>query len=151
MDIEIVPSVKYGNYKRFLSQARDFEGIIQRSESKVRKYINLPDQVKVILRPIRDVLGTAATYKVKSIPLYTVEIDVRQTLNEFYDTLLHELVHIEQYFEDRLKLRSELFYSIYEGRKIRLVSHKSDEYCNLPWEEEATERATKLKRIIYYI
>ena len=149
MDVEIVSSVKYGNYKEFLERAKVFEMLIQKSELRIRKYINLPEKVKIILRPIRDVIGSAATYRVKTQNYYSVEIDVRQNLDEFCDTLLHELVHIEQYFEGRLKLKSELFYSIYEGRKIRLVSHKSDEYNNLPWEKEATKRAAKLKHTIY--
>lgn len=149
MDVEIVSSVKYGNYKEFLERAKVFEMLIQKSELRIRKYINLPEKVKIILRPIRDVIGSAATYRVKTQNYYSVEIDVRQNLDEFCDTILHELVHIEQYFEGRLKLKSELFYSIYEGRKIRLVSHKSDEYNNLPWEKEATKRAAKLKHIIY--
>jgi hypothetical protein len=149
MDVEIVSSVRYGNYKEFLERAKVFEMLIQKSELRIRKYINLPEKVKIILRPIRDVIGSAATYRVKTQNYYSVEIDVRQNLDEFCDTLLHELVHIEQYFEGRLKLKSELFYSIYEGRKIRLVSHKSDEYNNLPWEKEATKRAAKLKHIIY--
>ena len=149
MDVEIVSSVRYGNYKEFLERAKVFEMLIQKSELRIRKYINLPEKVKIILRPIRDVIGSAATYRVKTQNYYSVEIDVRQNLDEFCDTLLHELVHIEQYFEGRLKLKSELFYSINEGRKIRLVSHKSDEYNNLPWEKEATKRAAKLKHIIY--
>lgn len=149
MDITIVPSVKYGNYKEFLERAKVFEMLIQKSERRIRKHINLPENVEITLRPIRGVYGTAATYKVKLKNHYAVELDIRQNLDEFCDTLLHELVHIEQYFEGRLKLRSELYYSIYEGRKIRIVSHKSEEYNDLPWEKEATNRAAKLKRIIY--
>jgi len=149
MDITIVPSVKYGNYKEFLERAKVFEMLILKSELRVRKHINLPENVRIILRPIRGIYGTAATYKVKLKNYYTVELDIRQNLDEFCDTLLHELVHIEQYFEGRLKLRSELYYSIYEGRKIRIVSHKSEEYNDLPWEKEATKRAAKLKHIIY--
>jgi len=149
MDVEIVSSVRYGNYKEFLERAKVFEMLIQKSELRVRKHINLPEKIKITLRPIRGVIGSASTYKVKAKNYFSVEIDVRQDVDEFCDTLLHELVHIEQYFEGRLKLRSELFYSIYEGRKIRLVSHKSDGYNNLPWEKEATKRAAKLKHIIY--
>lgn len=149
MEVEIVPSVKYGSYKEFLERARVFEMLIQKSELRVRKFISLPEQVKIIMRPIRSVLGTASTFKVKTKSYYTVEIDVRQTVEEFCDTLLHELVHIEQYFQGRLKLKSELFYSIYEGQRIRLVSNKSDQYNNLPWEKEAIKRAAKLKNIIY--
>ena len=98
------------------------------------------------------ILTIEINYKCSLVKLknyYTVELDIRQNLDEFCDTLLHELVHIEQYFEGRLKLRSELYYSIYEGRKIRIVSHKSEEYNDLPWEKEATKRAAKLKHIIY--
>ena len=143
MDVEIVSSVRYGNYKEFLERARVFEMLIQKSELRVRTHINLPEQIKITLRPIRSVFGTASTFKVKTKSFYTVEIDVRQSVEEFCDTLLHELVHIEQYFEGRLKLRSELFYSIYEGRRVRLISNKFDEYNDLPWEKEAYAKQNK--------
>jgi len=149
MDVEIVSSVRYGNYKEFLERAKFFEILVNINEKKIRRFINLPEQVKINMRPIRGVFGTAAMFKVKSVTQYVVEIDVRQTIDEFCDTLLHELVHIEQYFEGRLKLKSEHFYSIYEGRKIRVVSNKSDEYDDLPWEKEAIKRAAKLKTIVY--
>lgn len=149
MDIEIVPSVRYGNYKGFLERAKFFETLVKISEEKIRRFINLPEQVQINIRPIRGVFGTAAMFKVKSVTQYVVEIDVRQTIDEFCDTLLHELVHIEQYFEGRLKLKSEHFYSIYEGQKVRVVSNKSEGYNDLPWEREAIKRAAKLNRIIY--
>ena len=149
MDIEIVPSVRYGNYKEFLERAKFFETLVKISEEKIRRFINLPDKVDIVLRPVRGVFGTAAMFKVKSVTQYVVEIDVRQTIDEFCDTLLHELVHIEQYFEGRLKLKSEHFYSIYEGQKVRVVSNKSEGYNDLPWEREAIKRAAKLNRIIY--
>ena len=66
-----------------------------------------------------------------------------------YEIVIDELVHIEQYFEGRLNIKSERFFSIYEGQKVRLVSNKSAEYNQLPWEQEAIIRAAKLVNIVY--
>lgn len=149
MNVEIVPSVRYGNYKEFLERAEFFKTLVKISEAKIRRFINLPEQIKIVMRPVRGVFGTAAMYKNGTKTHYEVEINVRQTIDEFCDTLLHELVHIEQYFEKRLKLKSEHLYSTYEGQKVRVVSSKSAEYNDLPWEKEAIKRAAKLTRIIF--
>ena len=39
MDVEIVSSVRYGNYKEFLERAKVFEMLILKSELRVRKHI----------------------------------------------------------------------------------------------------------------
>jgi hypothetical protein len=149
MDVEIVSSVRYGNYKNFLERAEFFKTITKLSEPRIRRFINLPEHIKIIMRPVRGVFGTAAMFKTGTKTRYVVEVDVRQTIDEFCDTLLHELVHIEQYFEERLKIKSERFFSIYEGQKVRLVSNKSAEYNQLPWEQEAIKRAARLVNIVY--
>lgn len=149
MDIEIVSSVRYGKYRQFLDRAKAFKKITQCSELLIKEAINLPQNLKIVIRPIRGLYGTAVSFNIKAETFYVVEIDVRQTVNEFCDTLLHELIHIEQYYEGRLDLKSEHSYSIFEGRKIRAVSNNSAEYNDLPWEKEAIKRSATLKQIIY--
>ena len=149
MEIIIASSVRYGKYRDFLHAANEFVGVLYAKEKIIRKFFNLPENIEIIMRPIRNIYGTASVLRRESSNEYMVEIDVRQSMEDFEDTILHELVHIQQYFENRLFLRSEHLYSTFEGQEFRLVSNKSDDYNNLPWEKEAIEKSAKLKSIIF--
>lgn len=149
MEIIIASSVRYGRYRNFLQAASEFVDVLSAKEKTIREYFNLPENIEIIMRPIRNLYGTASVLRYESGNEYLVEIDVRQSLEDFKDTILHELVHIEQYFENRLFLRSEHLYSTFEGQEFRLISNKSDDYNNLPWEKEAIEKSDKLKSIIF--
>ena len=149
MEIIIASSVRYGRYRNFLQAASEFVDVLSVKEKTIRKYFNLPENIEIIMRPIRNLYGTASVLRYESGNEYLVEIDVRQSIEDFKDTILHELVHIEQYFENRLFLRSEHLYSTFEGQEFRLISNKSDDYNNLPWEKEAIEKSAKLKSIIF--
>lgn len=149
MEIIIASSVRYGRYRNFLQAASEFVDVLSDKEKTIREYFNLPENIEIIMRPIRNLYGTASVLRYESGNEYLVEIDVRQSLEDFKDTILHELVHIEQYFENRLFLRSEHLYSTFEGQEFRLISNKSDDYNNLPWEKEAIEKSDKLKSIIF--
>jgi hypothetical protein len=148
MEIIVASSVRYGKYRNFLQAANKFGDVLYSKEKTIRKFLNLPENIEIIMRPIRYIYGTASVLRGKSNE-YMIEIDVRQSMEDFEDTILHELVHIEQYFENRLFLRSEHLYSTFEGREFRLISNKSDEYNNLPWEKEAIEKSAKLRSIIF--
>ena len=149
MEIIIASSVRYGRYRNFLQAASEFVDVLSVKEKTIRKHFHLPENIDIIMRPIRNLYGTASVLRYESGNEYLVEIDVRQSLEDFKDTILHELVHIEQYFENRLFLRSEHLYSTFEGQEFRLISNKSDDYNTLPWEKEAIEKSAKLKSIIF--
>jgi len=149
MEIIIASSVRYGKYRNFLQAANKFVDVLSAKEKTIREYFSLPENIEIIMRPIRGLYGTASVLRCECGNKYMVEIDIRQSLEEFKDTILHELVHIEQYFENRLFLRSEHLYSTFEGQEFRLISNKSDDYNNLPWEKEAIEKSAKHKSIIF--
>jgi len=147
MEVKIVSSVRYGKYKQFLEYANSLEHIIKAHNKKIRKHINLPSSLKVVLRPMKGLLGRALKY---SDETYSIEIDTRQTFSDFRDTILHELIHIEQYFEKRFGVW-EQNYTIWEGKKVmtNFSIYETERYNNLPWEKEAIERAAELNNIIF--
>lgn len=69
-----------------------------------------------------------------------------RTRPECLNTLLHELVHAEQYIQDRL------FYSLstskFEGKDYTKRDMSKLGYENFPWEIEARERATAMGEIL---
>ena len=60
-----------------------------------------------------------------------VQIDKRQSGDDFITCILHELVHVKQYFKGELKDISAL------EQRWKGESHISIDYYNLPWEKEA--------------
>ena len=131
MDIEIATSVRYGNYKEHLKYATSLVQIVKIVQKEIRRYINLPDDIQIIMRPMRGLLGCAFHYKEETGSRFVVELDVRQSISSFCDTLLHEMVHIEQFFEGRLgKTPTESTYYQWEGKNI--LNDTKNNYENLP-------------------
>ena len=148
MIVSIANSVKYGNYKQYKKYSSILESEIELAEEKIRNEVNLPEHVVIKLRPMRNKLGQAVLIS-EEITVGSVELDVRQTLREFRDTLLHELVHIEQFYENRLEQGSNINFYKWNGIEIFSKPTEYAEYINLPWEREAMKRAAKLVSKIF--
>jgi hypothetical protein len=150
MEVKIVSSVKSGKYKSFLENAEILQGITKSRYNWITRFINLPKNIEIIFRPIHMKYGRALVYKDGDGFRYVVEIDIRQGLSDFYDTLIHELVHIEQFFEGRLSVNSDSDFFVWEGKKVMPISTTETElYNNLPWEKEAIERAAILVKKVF--
>jgi hypothetical protein len=151
--ISIATSVRYGKYKEYFDDALFMTESIINNYNAITDFINLPRDLSIHLRPIRNGLGKAFYYfntekKVKE-KVFCVELDIRQGDEDFYDTLLHELVHVEQFYEGRLqdpyvkdhfKWNDDMY--CFRGLDI-------NEYMSLPWETEAVLRAINLRSIIF--
>lgn len=114
-------------------------------------YYNLPARVLIKIRPLSSNYGTASMYEFKDTFYYKVELNVRQSEKEFKDTVLHELTHVEQYFEKRM-VPGKLFNKIeWEGNLIDVKDSvkQFEEYKLLPWEAEANLKAEALKNKIF--
>jgi hypothetical protein len=150
-EITIATSIRYGNYKQHLNNALSFVDIITDTFSDICNYINLPRRLYINIRPARGVYGRAFYLTEPSTIAgrdYMVEIDARQSKDLFEDTLLHELVHIEQFYEGRLAGGGPGHFKWYK-RDISIITSSFEEYNNLPWEREANERAKILKKVIF--
>ena len=68
---------------------------------------------------------------------YSVEIDKRQGLRRFCETVAHEMVHVKQY------ARRE-FHPVHDKWMGKTINPKKVSYWDLPWEIEAHGRETGL-------
>lgn len=146
MLIEIATSIKYGSYKQLRSYSENLADRILKFEDIIRQTLNLPDKIHIKLRPIRNALGTARYLISDKMKVSSIELDVRQSGKSFDNTLIHELVHAEQFYEDRLAHSDDKKWFKWHGHYYDL---KSDMYRDLPWESEAYERAEYLTPIIF--
>jgi hypothetical protein len=151
--ISIATSIRYGNYREFFDEALFMTATIINRYDEIAAHINLPRDLFIHIRPIRNVLGRAFYHtkeknKVKS-KVYCLELDARQNEDDFYDTLLHELIHIEQFHEERLLDPDVRDHFKWNGDLICFRGLTLEEYMSLPWEFEAITRSIELKSLIF--
>lgn len=150
-NITIATSVRYGNYKQHLNNVLYFIDILTDSFNDIKQFIKLPKNLVFNFRPVRSAFGRAFYVKEDAFSnkkQYIVELDARQDPVTFKDTLLHELVHIEQFYQGRLKDAGPMHFK-WNGRKMFIDASSLDAYNNLPWEVEASTRAKLLSEIIF--
>jgi len=147
LSISIANSIRYGSYKHCMPDAIAKISVLLNSYEQIRKYIDLPQYVSVTYRPIRGDWGRAFN-KSRTSP-YLVELDVRIPMEDHKLTLLHELVHIEQFHQKRLKETVDNSTLRWKGKKIKCVGVTFEKYSNLPWEVEADTRALEIYEKIY--
>lgn len=139
--ISVAHSVRYGNYKQYLDNVVQFTDILVSNFAAIKEHINLPDNLRIVFKPIRTFHGKAFPMLGKRYSQYVVEIDVRLSIEVFVETILHELVHIEQFHEKRLKHTRDLKSFKWNNSKPWPEPRNYDEYTNLPWEVEAVTRS----------
>jgi hypothetical protein len=150
-EITIASSVRYGNYKEHYNNALFLSDIVKEKYNAIKEYIELPQFINIAFRPVRSAFGRAFYIKSDAARRnreYIVELDVRQDMVTFRNTLLHELVHVEQFYQGRL-LDAGTMHFKWNGKKTLIDTSNLDAYNNLPWEREAIERSTKLEAVIF--
>lgn len=148
-EISLARSIQYGNYKQHLSNALLYIDILKNNIKYIRQFIKLPKNLSFVFRPIRGLEGRAYYIQNKDLTRdYIVEIDIRQNLLSFKNTLLHELVHIEQFSQGRLKDAGTKYFK-WRGKEMLVDESSLDAYNQLPWEVEANNRAQLLQEIVF--
>jgi hypothetical protein len=150
-EITLASSVRYGNYKEHYLNALFLSDILKEKYQTIQDYIELPKCIKIVFRPVRAAFGRA--FYLKSCAErrnreYIVELDVRQDIATFKNTLLHELIHIEQFYQGRLLDAGSMHFK-WNGKKTLIDTSNLDAYNNLPWEREAIERSAKLEKVVF--
>ena len=148
MQIVIATSIKHGKYKELLSYADQLKNLVLDASKKISKHYNLPEII-ITIRPMREMYGTAHYIHRKGVKIYKVDISIKQDIQEFKNTLLHELTHIEQFYEGRMKSSTKVSCTKWNGKNINHKTSCIDEYVKLPWEVEAYSRADKLTKKIF--
>ena len=150
-EITLASSVRYGSYKEHYYNALFLSDILKETYGIIKEHIELPQYIKVVFRPIRSAFGRAFYIKSDAARRnreYVVELDVRQDADTFKNTLLHELIHIEQFYQGRLLDAGSMHFK-WNGKKTLIDTSNLDAYNNLPWEREAIERASTLERVVF--
>jgi hypothetical protein len=149
-EITLASSVRYGNYKEHYLNALFLSDILKEKYQTIQDYIDLPKCIKIVFRPVRAAFGRAFYLKsnVERNRQYIVELDVRQDTATFKNTLLHELIHIEQFYQGRLLDAGSMHFK-WNGKKTLIDTSNLDAYNNLPWEREAIERSAKLEKVVF--
>ena len=146
MIIDIVKSIKYGKYKHLALYAEAVEQRIYDYAEIIYDHLNLPEHVYIKLRPIPNALGLARYLEGEQMTVCEIHLDMRQRLREFDTTLIHELVHAEQYHERRLTYSADLNCYMWKGKPY---SEKHFSYYEQPWEMEAYDKADLLAPLIF--
>lgn len=144
----------YGKNKKAV---REMAEAVDVALMKLRKFMKLPRNLRVLLRPLR-----GNTYGQFTMSQQLIEMDVtRNTWFKFYTDLCHECVHAEQYATGVYDLeynRNKGKWMFRWGKDYHAVdaavnvSADYDAYLSQPWELEAFRReaelATKLMGIL---
>ena len=146
MVIDIANSIRYGSYKCYKLYSDILSDRILDFEDNIRNVLNLPDKIHIKLRPMRGVLGTARYLVNNEMRVTSIEIDARQNRVTFDNTLIHELIHAEQFYENRLEHSDDKTWFKWHGMDY---TKRYENHIDLPWEAEAYERADYLTPIIF--
>ncbi|MEC8747832.1 MAG: hypothetical protein VXX73_05950 [Pseudomonadota bacterium] len=122
--------------ENFKSQSEQLIKAFDLAKSK----LNIQSNIKLHFRNIRQKKGKTTLGQFYN-NTKTVEIDCKNfDLKSKVNTIIHELVHAQQYEQKRLSLKGKMYK--FEGEQFEQPKNH-DEYYNLPWEVEAREIAKK--------
>lgn len=116
--------------------------IISKTLPEFRKLLNIPKDVVFRIAPIKG----KALGRYNSNDKVAV-IDPRQDFFSLLNCIAHELVHAEQYHENRLDItyvRGKGYLHMWNGDKINNKGTTYKAYRNQPWEIEAFSRQASL-------
>ena len=133
----LATSIKYGNYKHLQHDAKQVFRWIKQYWNDFKDHFDFDDDTEFHVRPVRG--NTSGWYRSKS---KRIEIDPRYSFLKVLNIIAHELVHAEQYKQERLVQGVYRHESIWNGKvHKRGTTHK--QYLNRPWEIEARQRAAQ--------
>lgn len=99
------------------------------------------------IKPVRGLAKTAGVYgdcMDEEDREFTIRIDSTLPVKDMVSTLLHEMVHVQQYVSGRLKYKMN---GVVVFEKV--VYNNSMDYDSRPWEVEAWEKEKQLKELYY--
>ena len=137
MNFTVATSIKYGDYKHLKPSTERIHGLIKDHWRSLCRCFDFDRNVTFHIRPIRGrTRGIAHNTENK------IEIDPRLTLRKILETIVHELVHMEQYKQGRLKddlQRNKIYWYSFEFEPSKTFR----EYFSEPWEIEARKRSAE--------
>lgn len=136
--VTIADSIRYGRYKAYHGNANRISELVTKALPHARKLLNLPEHILFHIRPL------GGKYNGVYMNFFNkVELEVRRTnLGNILETIMHELVHAEQFHQGRLKLKSGMYHWNDVAHKVGNDTYAT--YRARPWEAEAFERQHEL-------
>jgi hypothetical protein len=146
---KITSPLTSGYYNQWRQATLSRVEIFNTNVDKIVKCLDLPKSVELRVRVIPSYMqaaGIAYPPECKD-GRYIIDVDARQSRRNFFYTLLHELVHVEQYYTDKLIIGD---YKIFWAGKLydQVRDVFSSAYSKQPWEEEANRKAKKLYKFL---
>jgi len=127
---------------------------------RTRNYIDLANKIIPLVEKHLNITGTTVVVSyIKSKYItgdYTratcrVRIDPRQSRGKFIDTLIHELVHADQYNNGHLNQfldKDGMHKFTWKKAKPTTLPYSHQKYLDLPWEIDARRRAKSIMKLI---
>jgi hypothetical protein len=147
-NIYVSRDLTYGRRKRPAAVAVA-EETIKESLPVFRTLLDIPDDLLFRIARIKGKYGGFYLSTTK-----TVVIDPLYNHKSVYNTLAHELVHAEQYYQGRLEavfVKTKGWLHHWKGEINTNKGKTYNSYRNQPWEKEAYDRSPILCRQVYDI
>ena len=130
-------------YKSSFQHTKSFESLIKKVIELVTQLYVLPNQIEIQFEN----MGPSVYGMTMLDPRFPNRIRLNEDLKEqeVIIPLAHELVHLNQIYTNRLQVRSG-GRILWDNQMYKVDSLKLnyDEYCSLPWEEDAIQKQNKL-------
>lgn len=135
--VTIADSIRYGRYKSFLVQAGKIADLVNQALPQARKILDLPEHLHFHIRPL------GGKYNGVYLNFFNkVELEVRRTnMGSILETIMHELVHAEQFHLGKLKIKGGTYHWNDVATKL---GNSYESYRKRPWEAEAFSRQADL-------
>lgn len=137
-EYSIAPSLKYGYDKKYVDKANTSLDMIKMVMPIARKLLDVPNHIKVHLKPNR----RANAYYAHSERKVVIDPRRCRTYVEVIAALMHELVHAEQFKQGRLELTTKTMK--WMGKPVVQETRDFVKYRAQPWEVEAFRREKEL-------
>ena len=136
--VTIADSIRYGRYKAFHKNAGVIADLVNKALPHARKLLDLPEHLHFHIRPLGGKFnGVYMNFFQK------IELEVRRTnLGSILETIMHELVHAEQFHQGRLKLKGGMYHWNEVAHKVGNDTYAK--YRARPWEAEAFSKQADL-------
>jgi hypothetical protein len=136
--VTIADSIRYGRYKAYLSNANKIAELVTKAMPHARKLLQLPEHLVFHVRPL------GGKYNGVYMNFFSkIELEVRRTnLGSILETIMHELVHAEQFHQGRLKLNRGMYH--WNDKPHKVGNDTYAKYRARPWEAEAFSRQSEL-------
>lgn len=124
---------EYASYMDDVSIVRD---MLHMAMKHIDKYLSIPDDMSVILKPLREFQGVWLERE-RVMQIDPILETKKRNLGIILSTFIHEAVHAEQCLKGYLQFKEDGVYWYGEKKCVLIDDLSYDDYMALPWEVDA--------------